>query len=216
MSFEYSVFISYRRNKGNRGFLKNFKEIVETEAMDVTNLKNAFFDEDSIRWGVEFDDKIYDSIIKSHFFIPLFNYIYLHEDNDWCARELYYAIEVEKIIRKALDNNDFCYILPIIHKGSINILPNCINNKNAKEIRRIILSIKKNKDNNKTEDFRDFLETNFSKNFDIKNQIEIDLVKLCSSIKKPTDEEIKKWILEQKQIIRKKESLTPPLYTKNE
>ena len=98
MSYKYSSFISYRRNVGDEKFVKKFKGIIECEAHKVTNIPKVFFDEQSIRWGDEFDEKIYDGIVACYFFIPFYHNSYLHKDNLWCAKELYRAIEVEKKI----------------------------------------------------------------------------------------------------------------------
>ena len=61
MSFHYSSFISYRRNVGDEKFIKKFKAIIESEAAKVTNISKVFFDEDSIIWGQEFDERIYEA-----------------------------------------------------------------------------------------------------------------------------------------------------------
>ena len=131
MKYKYSVFISYRRAGCEGKFIKNFKEILEREASAATDISQVFFDEDSISWGKEFDEKIYEGIVSSCFFIPVYQYKYLSEEKIWCALELYHALEVEKRIREEVGRN-FCFILPVIHRGGTKDLPKCINRKNAK------------------------------------------------------------------------------------
>jgi hypothetical protein len=54
MAFEYSSFFSYRRNQGQRLFMRNLRDIIQTEGSNATNIPSVFFDEDSIHWGQEF------------------------------------------------------------------------------------------------------------------------------------------------------------------
>ena len=42
MSFEYSSFISYRRNEGDKKFLKQFKKIIDSEAKRVTDIEESY------------------------------------------------------------------------------------------------------------------------------------------------------------------------------
>ena len=214
MSFHYSSFISYRRNIGDEKFIKKFKVIIESEAAKVTNISKAFFDEDSINWGEDFDERIYNGIVNCYFFIPFYHNTYLHEDNLWCAKELYRAIEVEKKIRCSAINN-YCFILPIIDRGSASAFPDCMGRKNAKEIKRYRHLVMSNATNKALEDFKYNIYDIFLKNFNLLNR-DIKFSELCADIVIPTDEEIINWIKEQKEIERKSEANNPPILRKNE
>jgi len=213
MSFTYSSFISYRRNNGDEKFVKNFTAIIESEAQKVTNIAKVFFDETSIKWGTDFDQKIYEGIAASYFFIPFYHNSYLHVNNIWCAREIHYAIEVEKKIREIF--KDYCFILPIIYRGLPNALPSCIGKKNAKEIRQLEAVITSNKISAGLIKFKQDIYDIFLESFDLINNNEFVLSDLCASIVEPTDEEIRSWINEQKGIQRKFESENLPILKKN-
>ena len=214
MSFQYSSFISYRHNGGDKQFLKNFKELIESEAQKVTNKPEAFID-DEIKWGKEFDDKIYDSIATSFFFIPIYHFGYLNIDNVWCAREVFHALKVEQIIRDAIGNDNFCYILPIIFRGSPSSLPVCIGKKTAKDIKKLEYSITSKNLSAACVKFKQEIYNDFLENFNLLTGREIDLKELCSNIEIPTDEEIINWIKEQKENIKRSESANPPIFKKN-
>lgn len=213
MSFKYSCFISYRRNPGDEKFIKNFKVIIESEAQKVTNITKAFFDENSIGWGTDFDKKIYKAIPASYFFIPLYHHSYLHTNNVWCAREIYCALEVEKKIRAIF--KDYCFILPFIHRGSPNAMPNCIEKKNVKEIRQLETVITSNKTSAGLTKFKQDIYDIFLENFSLITTSSFNLSELCTEIIEPTDDEIKAWIEVQKGIQRKKESENLPILKKN-
>ena len=87
--------------------MKKVKDLFENEAFKATGVRKVFFDEESIKWGNEFDVKIYEAIVHSCFFIPFYNYSHLHEEDLWCAKELYRGIKVEEKIQK--EANGFCY-----------------------------------------------------------------------------------------------------------
>jgi hypothetical protein len=213
MSFKYSSFLSYRRNLGDEPFVKNFKSILETEAQKVTNIQKAFFDEISIDWASDFDTKIYTGIFSSYFFIPIYYSNYLHEDNLWCAREIYHAIEIEKKLRETY--NDFCFILPIIYRGTTSDLPSCLGKKNAKTIRQLETTIINKKSTSKLTDFKHEMYDILSKNFKLIESENLNLSVLCSTVHIPTDEELKQWIKQQKGIQKKQESQNLPILTKN-
>jgi hypothetical protein len=127
MIFKYSSFFSYRRNSGDIDFKHNLKEIIQSETKYATNLVKVFFDENSIELGNEFDEKIYESIIKSYSFILIFSPHYINKKNNWCAKELFRAIEFEKYIRNKINNKNFNFIFPLIHRGTTEDLPQGIN-----------------------------------------------------------------------------------------
>lgn len=215
MSFEYSIFISYRRNEGDKKFLENLKKIIESEAQKVTNIKQVFFDDRAIGWGDDFDKNIYNGITSSYFFILIYHITYLHVDNVWCARELYHAIEVEKVIQKAIGNKNYCYILPMIFRGQIDALPECIHRKNAKEIRQLEAIIISNKTNKKLTEFKNYIYDTILSSFILLDEANINMNELCSKITIPTDEEIKTWIKRQKERIKAAEAEKPPRLSKN-
>ena len=93
LSLQYSCFISYRRNEDNTKFLKNLKNIIQSELLHATGRNRAFLDNDEIRYGAEFDIAIYNAIEDSCFFIPVWHYHYLSIEQLWCAKELYHAIK---------------------------------------------------------------------------------------------------------------------------
>lgn len=214
MSFHYSSFISYRRNIGDEKFIKKFKTIIESEAAKVTNVGSVFFDDVSIRWGEEFDEKIYDGIVSCYFFIPFYHNSYLHIDNLWCAKELYRAIEVEKKIREHAVAN-YCFILPIIDRGSASDFPDCIGRKNAKEIKKYRHLVLSNKTSAALEDFKDNIYEILLDNFNLlKNDIKFS--ELCKGMDIPSDDEIIKWIKEQKEKEKISEANNLPILRKNE
>ncbi|MEI6847613.1 MAG: hypothetical protein WCK32_06205 [Chlorobiaceae bacterium] len=209
----YSAFISYRRNLGDDKFIKKFKAIIECEASKVTNIEKVFFDEDYIKWGDHFDDKIYNSIVDCYFFIPFYHNAYLHEDNLWCAKELYRAIEVEKKIRDSVDG--YCFILPIIDRGSADAFPDCIGRKHAKEIKKYRHLVVNNRTSEAFEAFKGEMYDVFLKNYILLNN-GIDFVKMCVDIVIPSDEEIISWIKGQKDIEKKSEAKHLPILRKND
>ena len=218
MSFRYSGFISYRRNEGDTRFLKNFKKIIESEAQRVTNITKVFFDEDSIDWGKEFDHKVYEGIIASYFFIPIYQFSYLHVDNVWCARELYHALEVEKVIRNKIGDKSYCYILPILFRGQLDSLPDCISKKKVKSIRQLEAIIESNRVNTRLTEFKNYVYDTFFLSFKLLSAQHINLKEineLCAQIIIPTDEKIKEWIEYQKGKVRLSESNKLPILRKN-
>ncbi len=192
MAYAYSAFISYRRNSGEEKFMKNFNKIIRSEGQRVTNL-DTFFDDISINWGEEFDTKIYNAIHSSFFFIPLFHNTYLHKDNLWCAKELYRALEVEKRIRESV-SSDYCFILPIIERGTADSLPECVNKKNAIKLKPYQYHIRNGIHSKALENFKCDLYDTLLENL---NKIgNFDISEICADIEIPADDEIIKWIAE--------------------
>lgn len=214
--FKYSAFISYRRNSGEEKFLKNFREILRTEAQKVTNVSDVFLDTDSIGWGSEFDSEIYNSLEASCFFIPIYHHTYLHEDNIWCARELYHALEVEKVIRRELNSESYYFILPILKRGNLSALPKCIQRKNARTIAALEHQIEGKRTSKALNDFKRFLYDTFLKSFELLENTKINLEKLCADIAIPIDDEIKTWIKEQKMKNRDDEANNIPRLNKSD
>jgi hypothetical protein len=213
MNFSYSSFISYRRNDGDEPFVKKFKTIIESEAHKVTNVARAFFDEESIKWGNDFDEKIYYGIVSCYFFIPFYHNSYLHKDNLWCAKELIHAIKVEEKIRNHSIPN-YCFILPIIYRGSASAFPSCIGKKNAKDIKQLRHVISSNKTSAGLEKLKDNIYETFLTNFNLING-KVNLADLCADIPIATDDEVITWINEQKEVEKKEEATKLPILTKN-
>jgi hypothetical protein len=214
MSFKYSCFISYRRNAGDAQFIKKFKALIESEAFKVTNMTNVFFDIDTIQWGNQFDEKIYEGIVACYFFLPFYHNSYLHDENLWCAKELLRAIKVEEKIREEAVKN-YCFILPIIDRGSASAFPKCIGKKNAKEIKQLRHLILGNKTSAALERFKDGIYDIFFSNFNLLKE-DIKFSELCADIEIPTDDEIKEWIREQKEYEKISELNNLPILKKNE
>jgi hypothetical protein len=215
MSFTYSSFISYRRNESDSKFIRNLKDIIAAEAQTVTNKAKVFFDENSIKWGNEFDDAIYDGILSSYFFIPIYHYTYLHVDNVWCAREIYHALQIEEKIREHTANPKYSFILPIIYRGSTDELPDCICKINAKSVRQLEHLIRGKKDGNlRLTEFRTDISNVFHSNFKLIENLDINLKELCNEIEIPNDDQIKDWIKEQNRVQKVTESKKLPILKK--
>lgn len=211
MEFHFSTFFSYRRNQNDIKFIYNLKDIIQCEAKYATNLDNVFFDEKCIELGNEFDEKIYDSIKKSNSFLLVFSPIYINKDNDWCARELYLAIKFENYIRNKINNKDFCFIFPLIHRGTANDLPKSVSKKNAKNLLEFISDIKNSSITNhpttqRFEEFKAYLGKIFLDNYKLIRDFEFDWEEIENLIKPPTKKVLDKWIDEQNQNFRKNES----------
>ena len=198
--------------------MENLKKMLESVAGRATDVPKVFFDEDSIKWGEEFDEKIYDCIMSSCFFIPLYYDNYLSMEKLWCARELYHAIKVERMIRDN-SNTQFCFILPLIHYGNKENLPECINSKNAKSLRPYIQDITKSQPSSVTKKIIDFRNEIYdilkAHHHHVKHISENDIKKWCEDINIPSDEDIKEWIIENNKNLRKQEESNLPKLQKN-
>lgn len=218
MAFEYSSFISYRRENQRNEFIKNFCKHFATPAWEACDIKNLFVDTASIGVGTEFNEKIYNGIRKSYFFTMIHNPHYLNENNNWCAKELKYAIDVEDERRKLLNQDDqtnYKWIFPLIITGTASDLPIAIKNRNAKEIRCYMSALGSKNLPQKVHDFFEELRIEMSKLFDIYERYnDVDFSECCKKIPYPTDEEIKLWIKEQKNKIQKTEQANLPLLNK--
>ena len=219
MAFVYSSFISYRHKELEDSYFLNLKKLLETEINSATNKAQMFYDKSSIKWGVNWDDKIYSGIESSYFFLPVWYYHYLAEDNLWCARELYHALEIEKIIRSRLsqaDQDEFVFVFPLVYKGSVDLIPSCLSQKQAKSLVNFSFMIKQNKMNKKFDDFITEVYNTLLAHFRILEKYQqIDFQTLFQQIKRPTDDEIKRWIREQKKIILAEEAKQDPVLKKN-
>lgn len=209
MSFQFSCFISYRRDFGDSDFLRKFKDAIRTAGLKATN-KEVFFDDNSIDWGKEFDEKICESIFTSYFFVPMYHYHYLSLDKMWCARELFLAIQFENKIRERI--KDFCFILPIIDSGEASDMPNCIGSKNAKQIQRIKHIFSK-KNSKAYIDFVEDVHLILLKNYKL-IQGDISFYDVFKEMEYPDDNEIKAWIRKQKEIEKKNQASHLPILTK--
>ena len=210
---KYSVFISYRRDQSEdvlqKKLMNNLKKMLESVAGHATDVAKVFFDEDSIKWGEEFDEKIYNCIVSSCFFIPIYYDNYLSVKKLWCARELYHAIEVEKMIRDKTSTK-FCFILPLIRYGDKN-LPECIYTKNAKSLHVYITDIINNQPSKKHMDFRKEIYNTLQEHHNnVKDISEEDIIKWCEGIVIPSDEILKEWIKEKNQEMRRQEETKTP------
>ena len=220
MSHTYSCFISYRRNEERRVFISNLKAILQSELFDLTNKNRAFLDNDSIRYGEEFDVKIYFGIENAYFFIPLWTPNYLHKDNLWCARELYHAIQLEEKIKDRLKDDDklnWYYIIPIVVNGNKDYLPKCISRNNAIDIQFYTTDIINKKTTQKLIKLRrSFFDCVDAYYRTVKKYFElIDFRELNESIVKPDDVVLKNWVSLQESEIQVLESTHLPILKKS-
>lgn len=219
MAFEYSSFISYRHNDLNETYFENLKDFLKSEVFSATNIADIFYDKVSIKWGIIWDNKIYSGIEESFFFLPVWYYHYLNEDNLWCARELYHALEIEKVIRNQLtpkDQEKFAFIFPLIYKGSADLIPSCLSEKNAKSLVGYEIPIKTKKINKKFQEvINNIYDTLLEQYLILEKYSHVDFQSLFQQIKRPSDAEIKEWIKAQKKNIAQKEAGRPPVLNKN-
>ncbi len=219
MAFQYSSFISYRHNDLDNVFFVNLKNILSSEIFKVTNKQSAFYDVEAIDWGVHWDDKIYSGIQQSFFFLPVWYYHYLNENNIWCARELYHALEIEKIIKSQLspqDSSKFFFIFPLIYRGNTELIPQCFSKKSAKTLAVCENDIRNKKSTARLNKFsNDIYDSLMSHYLILEKYPHVDFQSLFDAIKRPTDAEIIDWIKEQKRIITQKEAEQLPVLSKN-
>jgi hypothetical protein len=218
MSFIYSSFFSYRRNSNDTNFIYNLRNIIQSEGTYATNYSNVFFDEKCIGLGNEFDQKIYDSIIKSCSFTLIFSPHYINDKNNWCAKELYRAIKFENYIREKIENKNFSFIFPFIHRGTTNDLPKSIDSKNAITLQEYSSEINNAAITNypvtqKFQDFKKRIGDALVANFKLIEDVEFDWKEIENSVAIPSDEELKNWIKEQKLLFRENESKNLPKLT---
>jgi hypothetical protein len=212
MNFRYSCFISYRRHQDDSRFMQKLKNMIEVEAFKVTNKQDVFFDQQNIKWGEEFDDKIYEGIVSSYFFIPLYHNVYLHEDNLWCAKELHWAIQLEHKIRETIST--YCFILPLIDRGSASDFPECIGRKNAKEIKKFRHFIVGNGTSKAFEDFKNEIYDVLLQNYQLIKEGH-SFIAYLNDLEPISNEKLKEWIRQQE--IRDKDVSASqlPILTKN-
>lgn len=219
MAFEYSSFISYRHNDIEDVYFINLRNFLQPSLFRATDITGIFYDKETIRWGEEWDDDIYDGIEQSLFFLPLWYDLYLSEKNIWCAKELYHALQVEKAIKEQLDPNDrddFVFIFPLIFLGSTDLIPDCLSRKQAKSLVGFELNIKLKRLSNKFQEFITEVYNTLHKHFRILEKYpNINLHDELQKIEKPTDEKIKEWIREQRKNMKEKESKQLPVLRKN-
>ncbi len=215
MSFVHSSFFSYRRNSNDINFIYNLRDIIQSEGKYATNFDSVFFDEKCIELGNDFDEKIYEGIKKSCSFTIIFSPIYINKNNDWCARELFTAINFENYIREKISNDKFCLIFPLIHRGKTEDLPFSISKKNAKYLHEYAADIKNSSitgipTTQNFEKFKAYLGEVYTENFKLIKDFEFDWDDIEENVLSPKDEDVESWINEQNQIYRKNESQNPP------
>lgn len=220
MAFQYSSFISYRHDAFDKKYIANLKTLLKEQLFRiVTNIESVFYDEESINWGTEWDNKIYTGISKSVFFVPIWYHHYLNEENLWCARELYHALEIEKIIKEQLDEEDkdkFYFVLPLIYKGSNKGLPYSLSRKTAKSLDLYEVEIKNKKTTTRLQKFINDLFYALLEHFRVIEKYKnINFQELFDRVKIPTDDEIINWIKEQTREVKQIESENLPILKKN-
>ena len=200
MSHQYSAFISYRRPPNDNTLVENFKKILETEGFHATNINKLFYDKKSIKPGQDFQLTIYKSILESYFFVPIFSRHYICRDNPWCAKELYYALQIEKALKKRL-GDQFCFIFPFILRGRVNLLPKCIENKNSISLHPYENALCNNILLDKITDLQQEIEDVLSINFLCFEGVDVDLNEIENEIEIPSEEELLEWIASQRRSI---------------
>jgi len=218
MNLEYSCFISYRRNDDEIRFIRNLKKIVQGEVFKVTNKQRAFLDNDEIRYGEHFDEKIYASLETSFFFISVWYFNYLHEDNLWCARELYHALQIEACIKECLseaDRANYYHVIPLVHRGANSDLPDCMSRKNAVPIKLLETDIVNNRTTARLTKFKVQLYDALHSYYQtlVTNAGKVDFNKVFNNIKRLTDEELRTWVSEQRKKAIENEATKLPVLT---
>jgi hypothetical protein len=219
MGLKYSCFISYRRNEYYKKYIINLKRILQSEAFQVTNKQSAFFDEDSIRYGDTFDNRIYHGIQNSYFFIALWYLNYLHEDNLYCAKELLHALKIEEIIREKMPEEhklNFSFIIPFLVRGCVSELPACFSKKLVVDIKSFEYAITNNKVSSKLVSLSQRLYKDLSEYYNLFSKYisEDEYYSLCESIEKPDDNYVRAWIKEQRKEIEMMEAKKIPILKK--
>lgn len=198
MSFQYSCFISYRREKQSNKFIEEFTSRFNQHAFYVTNKDKQFLDRKEINGSPKFGNEIYDAIRSSYFFNIFYFPNYLHTDDIWCAKELRYAMAVEEERKKLLSDSEkdkFCILNIFILSGSADKLPKAIKDRNAEKIASFQYS------NYKTTAWRDFVQSMSDFMYEMyaiyQSKNMQDFIACCDNIVMPTDDEIRIWINEQ-------------------
>lgn len=219
MEFEYSCFISYRREEQRNKFIKSFCTYLCTKAKDSTNISKVFIDEQEIKNGVPFPEKLYESIKRSCVFAIFNTQHYLHEDDNWCAKELFYALKVEERRKEIIaeeDKSKYNWLLILLVNGTVKHLPNIINTRIAHSIKEFEYFGKLLK-NKKSKELIDELGSRIDEIFHIyQKNPKPCFIECCKDIPYPTDEEIKVWIKEQKYILEQTEAKNTPILKKND
>lgn len=206
MSFQYSCFISYRREDVRDKFIDEFCKQINQYAFDATDKKDYFLDRKEIEGSPKYGKEIYEAIRTSYFFNVFHNYHYLSKNNLWCAKELKYAIAVEEARKKILkesDQDDFCFFNVFIINGKKSDLPNYIKDRNAIEIAAFQYS---KYDTTAWQDFAQRIGNFMLDVYRIYERNPNDFNTCCEHITEPTDDEIREWINEQKGIMKNNES----------
>lgn len=218
MPFEYSCFISYRRENQRNKFIIDFCQHLNTKAKDATNLGNLFLDVEEIKNGVPFPEKIFESIINSCVFFVFNTQHYLNATDYWCAKELFYALQVEEKRKSLLDKDDqklFNNILILLVNGTPGDLPNSLQNRNAYSIKEFEY-FGKFLHNKRSKELLDRIGDRIDEIYKIYKKYSIEeFTNQCKSIEYPEDDEITKWISIQKTLTKKQESDHKPILVRN-
>lgn len=211
---ERSCFISYRHNPEGIEFLKKLVRKIEYRACLGTNKEKVYFAYRDMECGDNFGEEIYKYIPNSLFFIPIYHNSYLDTSKLWCAREFYHAIKVQEIIHNEI-NKEYNFIMPLILQGDSTNFPLEIAKLNAKFLEKVECCIWNDQYDEISTAFFQELGKVFEKHYLYLDEDE-DFYEKCKCIERPTDEEIKNWIREQKGIKKRIESQKKPILEKNE
>jgi hypothetical protein len=214
MPFDFSCFISYRREKLRINFIEEFCEYLNTKAKDATNIDKLFTDFNEIKNGQPFSQTIFSSIIKSYVFIVFNTQHYINEHDNWCAKELFFALKVEQKRRELMmleDEKSFNCILILLLNGSCKDLPRSIAERNAHSLKEFDYFGKFLK-NRKSKKLLDDLGDRIDDIFKVYQKYStLNFTEQCEKIPFPSDEELLSWIKEQKAEIALLESKHLPM-----
>jgi hypothetical protein len=121
MPFQYSCFMSYRRDLGEMGetFLDELCRAIDNEAKSYFEGEKIFRDSEELAGGDFFDERIASALCCSLCMIVVYVPKYFSPNNTYCARE-YMAMErVEAMRFAALANRrrTHGFIIPIVLRG---------------------------------------------------------------------------------------------------
>ena len=198
--FKYGSFISYRNREVNSNYFINLVSFLNAPICEATDL-DVFFDRKYVEPSDSIPDRIYEGIAKSMLFIPIFEHHYINLDHRWCAKELIYAIKIEKAILEKMeleDRKEFKFILPLLYCGKHTALPKYLKERLPVELINYEYAIKNNLIARTQmielgQQLRNLIHKHssiFRRYIDDNEELRV----LLANIKRPTDKEVDKWI----------------------
>jgi hypothetical protein len=117
MSYQYDIFISYRRVGATRKWLENvfFPILNDIVALEIGQDPKIYIDS-QIEVGSEWPNSLGEALSKSKVIIPLWSITYM--ESEWCKCEISHMLEREiKTGLKSQNNNSGLIFPTIIHDG---------------------------------------------------------------------------------------------------